>query len=180
MARNMVFLYKTNEEDRDCCAYIAASPLRFECSHYFGIVNLEGACYCGGAWANYDEIKTVLTEEEYGQLRKFSDQLKQLGSGIKKGDEKYQKGLALCKAIQPVYDKLLSEENDKLFEEVIAEETEWLMDEHNLTEDEVEEILFHEYALPYRDRAVIGYVFKNVDELGREEAESMDSRHIVR
>lgn len=173
MSGKKVFLYKTNEDDRDCCAYIDASPLRFECGHYFGSPNICGACYYGGAWASYDEIRTVLTEEEYGQLREFSDQIRQLGFGIKKGDERYQKGLALCKSIQPVYDKLNSEANEKFFAEIIEEEIEWLMEEHGLYGDEVEEI-FDNYSLPYKDRSVIGCVFKNAEACGREEAEALD------
>ena len=172
MTRNMVFLYKTNEDDRDCCAYIAAIPFRFECGHYFGSPNICGACYCGSNWANYEEIRTVLTEEEYGQLREFSDRIRQLGSGIKKGDERYQKGVALCEAIQPVYDKLNSEENEKFFAEIVEEETEWLMDEYGLNEDDIEDI-FNDYGLSYRDRSVIGCVFRNAEECGREEAESL-------
>lgn len=171
MARNMVFLYKTNEDDRDCCAYIAASPLRFECGHYFGSINLQGACYSGSNWADYDEIKTVLTENEYEQLQEFSDQLRQLGFRIKEGDNRYQKGLALCEAIQPVYDKLLSDENQKFFAEIIEEEKEYLMDEYCLDEDDIEYI-FDNYALPYRDRSVISCVFRNAEDCGREEAAS--------
>ena len=172
MSGKKVFLYKTNEDDRDCCAYIDSNPLRFECGHYFGSPNMCGACYCGGTWANYGEIRTVLTEEEYAQLREFSDQIRQLGSGIKKGDERYQKGVALCEAIQPVYDKLNSEANEKFFAEIVEEETEWLMDEYGLNEDDITDI-FDDYILPYRDRSVISYVFRNAEECGREEAESL-------
>ena len=44
-----------------------------------------------------------------------------------------------------------------------------LMDEYNLDEDDIETI-FDNYGLDYRDRAVVGYVFKDAYDLGYEEA----------
>lgn len=166
---NKIFLYKDNSEDRDCCAYIDAEPMRFECDHYFGGVSLQGACYSGGVFANYEDIKTVLTEEEYGQLLQFAIDIKDLGYGIVKGDERYDKGVELCKAIQPVYDKLLSEEGQEFFEHIQDEEREYLMDEYNLDEEEVEQI-FNEYGLDYRDRGVVSHVFSDTYDCGYEEA----------
>lgn len=170
--KEYVFLYKDNTEDRDCCAYIEAEAIRFECNHYFGSVILHGACYCNDNFADYKDIRTVLTENEYNQLIKFNKDIKELGYGITKGDERYHKGVELCKAIQPIYDKLLSKENEKFFEEIIEEEKEYLMDTYNLDEDDIEYI-FGNYYLDYRDRAVIGYVFEDAYDLGYEEAWSL-------
>ena len=167
-----VFLYKENTEDRDCCAYIETKPMRWECNHYFGSVILHGACYSGHTFAPYEDIKTVLTEDEYNQLIKFNEEINALGFGIVKGDKRYNKGVELCNAIQPVYDKLLSEENEELFEEVVEEEKEYLMDEYNLDEEDVEHI-FENYGLDYRDRSVVGYVFNDTYDLGYEEAFSL-------
>ena len=167
-----VFLYKDNSDDRDSCAYIETNPMRFECGHYFGGVNLHGACYSGSKFANYEDIKTVLTENEYNQLVKFNEEIKALGYGISEGDERYNKGVELCKAIQPVYDKLLSAENEELFEKVIEEEKEYLMDEYNFDEEDIETI-FSEYYLDYRDRGIIGCVFEDTYNLGYEEAYSL-------
>ena len=164
-----VFLYKDNSEDRDCCAYIEPKPMRWECGHYFGSVTLHGACYSGSKFASYEDIKTVLTEDEYNQLVKFSEEIRALGFSIVEGDERYNKGVELCKAIQPVYDKLLSEENEKLFEEIIEEEKEYLMDEYSFNEDDIEYI-FDSYGLDYRDRGIVGCVFDNTYDLGYEEA----------
>lgn len=164
-----LFLYKTNEDDRDCCAYIEGKPMRWECGHYFGGVNLCGAAYCGGNLEDYDNIKTVLTREEYEQLIKFADEIHQLGYGITVGDERYEKGVALCKAIQPVYDKLKSEEAAAFFEEIQAEEVEYLMEEYGLSEEEVQEI-FNAYSYEYRDRGIVGGIYDDVEELGEEEA----------
>lgn len=167
-----VFLYKNNSEDRDCCAYIESSPMRWECGHYFGSVVLHGACYCHHDYAAYEDIKTVLTEDEYNQLVKFNLDIEALGFGIKEGDERYNKGIALCKAIQPVYDKLLSEENEKFFEQIQLEEREYLMDEYGLDDNDIDTI-FDKYYLEYRDRGVVGYVYKDTYDLGYEEAWSL-------
>ena len=164
-----IFLYKENSEDRDCCAYIYSRPMRWECDHYFGRVGLHGACYCGGKFAQYADIKTILTEEEYNQLVKFSEDIEELGYGITKGDERYNKGVELCEAIQPVYDKLLSYEASEFFKQIQDEEKEDLMDEYNLDEEEVEQI-FNEYSLDYRDRGVVSHVFSDTYDCGYEEA----------
>lgn len=164
-----LFLYKENTEDRDCCAYIESKPLRWECGHYFGSVILHGACYSKHDFASYKDIRTILTEEEYNQLVKFNAELNALGFGITEGSEKYNKGVELCKAIQPIYDKLLSEENQELFEEIQTEETEYLMDEFNLDEDDVQRI-FDEYGLDYKDRGVVSCIFNDTYDLGYEEA----------
>lgn len=164
-----IFLYKDNTDDRDCCAYIEARAERFECGHYFGSVGLHGACYSGHNFANYEDIRTVLTENEYNQLIQFSKDISDLGYGITKGDERYNKGIELCKAIQPIYDKLLSKENEEFFEEIIEEEKEYLMDEYNLDEDDIDTI-FDNYGLDYRDRAVVGYVYDDTYDLGYETA----------
>lgn len=167
-----VFLYKENSENRDCVAYIEAEPSKFVCGHYFESIKTEGACYCGGNLASYDNIKTILTEAEYNQLLQFAEDIKALGYGITEGDERYIKGLELCKAIQPVFDRLLSEDNQSLFKEIQAEETEFLMDEYGLTEEEVIDI-FDNYSLEYRDRGVISCIFADEYDLGYEEAYSL-------
>ena len=164
-----IFLYKEHLEDRDCCAYIEASPMRWECDHYFGSVILHGACYSKHKFASYEEIKTILTEEEYNQLTKFNDEINALGFGIVKGDERYNKGVELCKEIQPVYDKLLSEAAEEFFEQIQSEEREYLMDEYGLDDDDID-MIFNNYYLDYRDRGVVGCIFKDEYDLGYEEA----------
>ena len=170
--REYIFLYKNNTEDRDCCVYIKAKAERFECGHYFGGVSLNGACYSGHNFANYEDIKTVLTEDEYNQLIKFDKDIHELGYGITKGDERYNKGIELCKAIQPVYDKLLSAENEEFFNEIQEEEKEYLMDKYNLDEDDIETI-FDNYSLDYRDRGIVGYIYEDTYDLGYETAYSL-------
>lgn len=170
--RNKVFLYKIKDtDDRDAFAYIENSPLRFECGHYFGCINLCGAAYSGSDFADYDDIVTILTEEEYNRLIDFDKAISDLGFGIKKGDDRYNRGLELCKNAHDIYDKLNSTENDELFDELWEEEKEYLYDEFGLDDDDCEEIAA-EYPLEYRDRAMVSYVFKSVEDCGYEEAQN--------
>lgn len=164
------FLYKIiNSDDRDCCVYIDNSPLRFECGHYFGGVILQGACFSNCEWANYTDIKTVLTETEYNELQAFSAAIEELGHGIVVGSERYQAGIQLCKNIQYVYDKLNSAENNELFEVVQKEEIEWMMERYSFDEEDIG-LIFCEYRLEYRDRSIVGSVFADAEEFGYEMA----------
>lgn len=167
----MLFLYRLkNSEDRDACAYIDEIPSTFDCEHYFGGVAIQGACYCGGEFASYEDIETILTKQEYEKLLKFHADIKELGYGIERGDERYNKGLDLIDDIQPIYDKLQSEEAEKFEEKIMDNEKEIMMDEWNLSEDDVEDILI-DYSLDYKDRSIIGYVYDDVEELAENELE---------
>jgi len=172
-----VFLYKDSSEDRDCVRYIDTKPMRFECDHYFGSIIPCGACFSGcpefeNGTIDYDDITTVLTREEFNQLLQFNKAIRELGYGIVKGDERYQKGAELCNSIQSVYNKLLSGENAKLFDKIRQGEIEFLKNEHNLTDEDIENI-FDNYGQDYRDRAVVGYVFNSVEDAAEEEASSL-------
>lgn len=165
-----VFLYRIKDSnDRDCCAYIENKPMRFECSHYFGSVVLHGSCYCNHEFANYDDIETVLSREEYHALIDFSNAIEQLGFGIKMYDERYKKGVQLCESIQYVYDKLNSEAGQEFFRTIQESEKEFLMNEYNLTDEQVEDI-FDNYSCVYRDRSIVSCVFQDAYECGHEEA----------
>lgn len=167
----MLFLYRLkNSEDRDACAYIDEIPSSFECGHYFSGVGIQGACYCDGEFASYEEIETILTKNEYEMLLKFNEDIKQLGYGIKEGDLRYIQGVDLIKDIQVVYDKLQSEEAEKFEEKIMDDEKEIMMDEWNLSEEDIEDIL-SDYTLDYKDRSIIGYVYDDAEELAENEIE---------
>lgn len=167
----MLFLYRLKDsEDRDVCAYIDEIPSSFECGHYFSGVGIQGACYCGGEFASYEDIETILTKNEYEMLLKFNNDIKQLGYGIKEGDLRYIQGLDLIKDIQVIYDKLQSEEAEEFEEKIMHNEKEIMMDIWNLSEDGIEEIL-NDYSSDYRDRSIIGYVYDDVEELAENEIE---------
>jgi hypothetical protein len=172
MDRNKVFLYKNNSDDRDCCAYIDSNPMRFECDHYFGGVVLHGSCYSNHKFAPYQDIETILTEGEYQALITFNENIGALGYGITKGDDRYNRGIQLCKEVQPIFNKLLSEENKEMFKNIQAEERKYLMTKFKLNESEVEDI-FNHYYLEYKDRSVVIAVFDDTSDLGYEEAFSL-------
>lgn len=167
--RNYIFLYREKDsDDRDCCAYIEPQP-RFECGHYFGNVNPQGACYCGGNLMSYDKIETVLTESEYQTLLDYNEVIRNLGYGITEGDERYKRGMAAYKDVEYVFDKLQSPEAQAFQDKIIESEREFLKENYSLDDDDIDAI-FNEYCLDYRDRSIVGYVFKDSSELGYEEA----------
>lgn len=168
-----LFLFREKDsDDRDCCAYIDSKNPRFECNHYFGSVNLNGACYSGHEFPAYEDIETVLTEAEYNELIQFNKAINDLGYGITKGDERYNKGVSLAKSVQHIYDKLESEEAKEFQQKIIESEIEYMKDEYSLDDIDIKKI-FDEYYLDYRDRGIIGSVFQNSSDLGYEEAWSL-------
>lgn len=168
-----LFLYREKDsDDRDCCAYIEAENPRWKCDHYFGSIILRGACYSGREFPAYEDIETILTENEYSELIQFNRAIKDLGFGIKKGDERYNKGIELSKGIEHIFDKLNSNEAKEFQEHIIESEIEYLKNEYSLSDKDIEKI-FDEYYLDYRDRGIIGYVFNDSSDLGYEEAWSL-------
>lgn len=138
--RDYVFLGKIkNSDDRDVFAYI-------DCE-YTDRLQLSGACYSGfeeefkKEFEN-DNFESFLSKEELKKL--FENQ------GIKEAIEKLQSNEAL-------------EFADKIFEA----EHEYMMDCENLSSEELEEII-ENYYLPYRDRAIISYIWNNYEELAEE------------
>lgn len=139
-----VFFFKENNtNDRDCVKYLRLGD---------GLPHVCGACFWGmwGEYPAYENVTTILTEDEYNALC-------------------HDKAADNDNDLSPIFDKLRSEENDKLFEQVQQEEIEWLMDEHNLDEQEVLDI-FADYGEPYRDRGIVSYVYDDAYDLGHETA----------
>lgn len=167
-----IFLYREKDsDDRDCCAYIEPQP-RFECSHYFGSIILHGACYCKHDFAPYEDVETILAKNEYQALIDFNKAIDELGYGIKEGDDRFKRGMALCADIAPIIAKLESDEGKAFAEKIFESEAEYLMNEFNLDEDDVEYI-FDNYGLDYRDRGVVGGIYSDTEDLGYEEAWSL-------
>lgn len=170
-----VFLFKeNNSKDRDCVYYIENNPLRFECGHYFGKVNLEGACFSMGLNSlekiDLDNITTILSKEELQELIKFDKELNNLGYGINKGDERYKEGIRLCNNVMHIYNKLNSEENDIIFNKVVQEEMDYIAYQYNIGRRKDIEEIFDNYGLDYRDRGIVSAIYEEPEELGRDEA----------
>lgn len=145
-----IFLYKDNSEDRDCCAYMSIEDLKKAHVCCDGKFNIHGACYSRSLKeVNFEDIKTILTEAEFNILCNYN------------GED-----------LTEIINKLLSEENQALFEEIQEEEAEFLRDEYALDEEDLEAI-FDKYYLDYRDRAVVGCVYKDAYDLGENEAISL-------
>ena len=148
--KKYTFLFKDNSEDRDCCAYIRIEDLKTAHRAIDGNFIIHGACYSKSLKdVNFEDVKTILSEPEFNTLCNYN------------GED-----------LTEIINKLLSEENNTLFEEVQEEEAEFLRDEYALYEEELEAI-FDKYYLDYRDRAVVGCVFKDAYDLGYEEAYSL-------
>jgi len=157
-----VFLFKdnANNQDRDCVAYVEIERLKDRSKDIVGRFTIHGACYCtsfGNDYTNsiydYDDVTTILTREEFNLMQ---------------GGE----------VTDDIINKLLSDENQVLFDTVIQEEREYLSDEYGLDEEDINEI-FDTYYLDYRDRGIVSYVYKDAYDCGYEEAESLgitDSR----
>lgn len=142
-----IFLYKDNSEDRDCCAYMSIEDLKKAHVCCDGKFNIHGACYSRSLKeVNFEDIKTILTKAEFNMLCNYN------------GED-----------LTEIINKLLSEENQALFEEIQEEEAEFLRDEYALDEEDLEAI-FDKYYLDYRDRAVVGCVYKDAYDLGENEA----------
>lgn len=147
-----LFLFRLKDStERDAVHYLDLETGSFECGHYFAGLRITGACFSGIPNMHelaYNSIETTLTESEIQRLINFNKEINNLGYGIKKGDERYTKGIELRNSIKDILQKLQSVKNEKFFEEIIKSEKEILMEEYNLTIKEVEEI-FNEYALDY-------------------------------
>ena len=150
--KRYTFLFKENgTDDRDCVRYVELEDLKNNHLCIDGKFNVHGACYSMSLKEdlNYEDITTILTEEEYKILCNPAQQ-----------------------DLTEIIKKLESKENEILFNEVIEEEKEYLMDEYGFDEEDIEQI-FDEYYLDYRDRGIVGCVFKDAYDLGYEEAFSL-------
>ena len=170
-----IFLAKEkNSDDRDVVKYIEFGG--FECGHYFGGLHIHGACFCGFEKElrdivenHFEDLETILTKEEFLKLFELDDELDSLGYGIEKDSDKYNRGIEIITEYQNTIEKkLLSDENTALFEKVITEEKEYLKNQYDLTNEEVDYI-FDNYTLEYQDRAIVGYVFDDFDDMVEEE-----------
>lgn len=156
-----------NSNDRDCVKYM--NFIGFECDHYFGGLRIDGACSGGSIDEikdNIDNFESILTKEELLRLFELDKMLDDLGYGIEKGSEKYNKGIEILNEYEnTIGKKLASEENEKLFKKIIEEEKEIMKEKWGLTDKDIEDI-FYAYDLEYRDRAIIGYVYSDAYDLG--------------
>lgn len=137
--RNYAFLFRTKAaDDRDCCAYVRIDDLKDKINY----TTIHGACYSQRLKEEYSEVDTILTENQYNRL--------------------------LCRSsdddLTDIIEALTSDEAENFFNGIIESEIEYIKDEYNLTDDEIEEI-FNNYSLAYRDRGIISYVYSDYYDL---------------
>lgn len=170
------FIYKNNNDDRDCVKYAELDRInQLECGHYYPQINFSGACYSGDFdkiledERNIDEIypniTTILTKEDFKKLTKYNKNIQSLGYGLDTQPQKQQQAKEFYKEIENIIEKLKSEENQQLFEKIIEEEKNFLIEEYNFSENDIENI-FDYYYLDYKDRGIIGYVYSDYSDLG--------------
>ena len=165
-----LFLFKEDSEDRDSVKYIEKMDEKEIHS-----INLTGACFSMSF--NLDEMDNIdvastLFRSEFEMLNTFNKELSKIGYRFKPEDKDYNKALELFNVIKPVFDKLESKENQDLFNKVIEEEREYLQDEYNLSLSDID-FIFDNYYLDYRDRGIVSAIYKDVYDLGYEEAWSL-------
>ena len=150
--REYTFLFKENgTDDRDCVKYVELDSIKKKHLCIDNHFNVYGACFSMSLKGDvaYEDITTILTKEEYETL------CNPIGVDL-----------------SSIIVKLESEENEELFEKIKLEEREYLMDEYGFDEDDIDKI-FGNYGLDYRDRGVVGCVFKDTYDAGYEEAWSL-------
>lgn len=157
-----VFMFREIDKDnRDCCNYLDIEYR--EGTLHLGIC---GACFFGTTKTeinDYANIETILTEEEYNAIKDYI----RISRGIL-SDVKH-----LVKHIKPIVEqaiqKLQSDEGKEFFEKIATDEMEYLKEQWNLSDKDIEDI-FDAYPYEYKDRAVVGTVYEDYYELGENEA----------
>lgn len=156
-----LFLYQLKDcEERDKFAYIE-NGVRFECDHYFSSPSPESACYSGGGFADYEDIITILTKQEYLDFLKFSKDVKCFGYGIEKYSEKYNECINIINNHKYLYDKLKSTENEKLFNKLLSEDWDKFKKENYLNDEDIE-VIKENYSGDYKDSSIVDYIANNL------------------
>ena len=144
-----IFLYReADSDDRDVCKYIS-KEYHTDCIHE---VIIQGPCFSGrfGSTPKYEDVETVLDREDFELI---------MGKDISKED----------------YDRIIgileSEDGQTFRDKIMQSEKEYMMDEYNLDEEEIDRIL-DEYYLDYTDRGIIACVFDDTYDAGHEYIES--------
>lgn len=138
------FLLKINRENQDpIVVYVDPATLRkghFHLSLCPPPCNVYGMLYDGEV--KYSELTTLLTEEEFKAIC-CDDNIN----------------------IPAILNKVESEENEKLFEQVIQEEKDYLINKEGMREDDVNYLF--DCLGDYRDSSVLYGLFKNERDLGK-------------
>lgn len=161
-----IFLGRT--KDDGVCYYIQDKPAEFECGHYFSTPYLTNANCLTHDFPEYENLETVLSKDEYGRFLQLKDDINSLGFGIKTGDKRYERGLALRQSLlNDVYDKLTSTEAAEFFGNIVKDEKRKLVDFYELTDYQINQI-FDNYPLDYRDANIVATIYDDDSEIAEE------------
>lgn len=131
-----VFLCKRHDIERENIIYIKDDK---ECHLDINDkIDISGPLFSNNIDFDYDDITTILTEEEFEILKEGGDALLDNWSDIR--------------------NRLLSEDNQKLTDEIKEDEIIFIMREYNLTKNDVKEIYDH-YKYDYFDNEIIYDVY---------------------
>lgn len=95
----------------------------------------------------YEEVETILTKEEFDVLANRKSITKE--------------------KLQAIIDKLYSDENEEFLDKIVNRELEYLQEDYDLSDDDIEDIknkVSHKY---YFDRNCICQIYDNYEELGQ-------------
>jgi hypothetical protein len=134
MSREVVFFFRNDAEDggRDWIKYLSVGERDIGAGHGLSIC---GACFIGENLKEIDTktVTTFLKKKELKTLFNYEIEMRELGWNIKDDSVKMAKATELFKTIEPIIEKLKSEENKKFFEnKILPDEMEYLKDEFSL------------------------------------------------
>lgn len=185
MGNGVFFLYKDNGETNKKSGIGAVTyinKMTFNCGHYFGGGDLQGAGFIGSLdldKIDFDNITTVLTKEEFRVFKEKMEELHNLGYSLDKPERKdlYKKGLEILDFLEcTIYSKLASKTNQELFEKVIEQEKEKTMNKFHFDRNTVDLLYDYykelNYNNQYQDNEIITRVFRNYEEVGEEWVDS--------
>jgi hypothetical protein len=135
--------------------YIDIKQLTMFIDDNFPLKSLSSGFGCGShsSWEHignfqYEDVETILTKEEFDTLTNRTPITKE--------------------TLQTIIDKLDSDENKKLLNTIVDRELEYLREEYNLSDNDIDNIKngleFKEY---YLDRNCICHIYDNYKELGQ-------------
>lgn len=136
--------------------------------NYFSGIGLYSSCTYSTCLKEYEDVITILSKDDYNLLKKYDSATTTLGCNIKEGSLRYNIGIEAMEMAKNIIKKLSSEENTKLYEDIIKKEKEYVSEEYNIDIGEVEDI-FNNYPAPFKDRYIISNIYNSPEELAEEE-----------
>ena len=134
--------------------YIDTNQLQEFIADKFPLDCLTSGFGCGShsSWERvgdfqYEEVETILTKEEFDTLANRETITKE--------------------KLQAIIDKLYSDENENLLSRIVNRELEYLQEDYDLSDDNIEDIKNHVSHKYYIDRNCICQIYDGYEELGQ-------------